>query len=231
MPTMPSANTMTNSTTINRLAAALVALLLPLILLLGSARLVMTETFLRWEYQRAGFPPDRYGWEAETRLTYAPYGIRYLLQNKDISYLGDLEIAGEAAFTPRELAHMEDVQVFTRAAFLLLRVALGTVLVCGLGLGVRPATRTLLLRGVVRGGVNTLVTAGLLMAVALVSWDFFFDSFHMLFFAEGSWQFYHSDTLIRLYPPQFWFDAALVVGALTLGGALLCVVLPRRWLG
>jgi uncharacterized membrane protein len=51
-----------------------------------------------------------------------------------------------------------------------------------------------------------------------------------MFFEAGTWQFYNSDTLIRLYPQQFWFDASLVIAAMTIGGALLCIAVPRWWL-
>jgi integral membrane protein (TIGR01906 family) len=60
---------------------------------------------------------------------------------------------------------------------------------------------------------------------AVVAWDTFFTAFHQLFFAGGTWVFAYSDTLIRLFPEQFWFDAALTVGGLTLLGALALLLL------
>jgi len=81
----------------NRLLGGLVVGLVPVILVLGSARLLTTEWWLRFEYTRPGFPEDRYGWDPDIRLTYGPYGIRYLVSNKDRSYLAELEIEGEPA--------------------------------------------------------------------------------------------------------------------------------------
>ncbi len=205
-----------------------ITLVAPLMILNLSTRLVMSEPFLRWEYQRPGFPADRYGWDTDVRLTYGPYGIRYLLRDEDISYLGDLQIEGAPAFRQKELDHMEDVHAVTRGIFTLFNAATALFLLAVLGLGARAPTRPDLWRALRRGGVFSLANIGGLLLVALVAWDFFFDSFHALFFEDGTWQFYRNDTLIRLYPPQFWFDAALAVGALTLGGALALILLPPR---
>lgn len=208
----------------------IVPVAVPLFLLLMSVRVVMTEPYLRLEYQRAGFPADRYGWDTDVRLTYGPYGVRYLLNDADISYLGDLVIEGEPAFTSRELDHMEDVKVVTRAAMQILAVA---ALLLGLAVvyaAWQPDARRTLLLAISRGGWNMLGVGGGLLLLALISWDFFFDGFHALFFEDGTWQFYRSDTLIRLYPPQFWFDSAIVVGILTIAGAAACAIVPRWWL-
>ena len=47
-------------------------------------------------------------------------------------------------------------------------------------------------------------------------------------FAEGSWQFYMNDTLIRLFPLPFWRDAYILVGLLSLIGAGLILRLTRN---
>jgi integral membrane protein (TIGR01906 family) len=208
--------------------AGIVALLVPILLVLVSVRLVMTETYLRLEYQRPGFPEDLYGWDTETRLDYGPYGIRYLVQNQDISYLGDLEIDDDPAFDEDELEHMEDVQVVTRWALRVLNISLLLFVLLSTGLLWRKETRPVWLRGISWGGFLTLGISAILVVLVVVAWDFFFDTFHALFFEAGTWQFSLSDTLIRLYPQQFWFDSSLLVGVITIGGALLCAFVPRR---
>lgn len=40
--------------------------------------------------------------------------------------------------------------------------------------------------------------------------------FHELLFEPDTWYFPTSDTLIRLYPEQFWFDSALTIGGITI---------------
>jgi integral membrane protein (TIGR01906 family) len=93
----------------------------------------------------------------------------------------------------------------------------------------QPSTRPALLRGIKNGGILTIALILILAVVVFINWDFFFDTFHEIFFDEGTWQFSRSDTLIRLYPEQFWFDVSLIIGIITIGGAMLCIMLPRWW--
>lgn len=74
------------------------------------------------------------------------------------------------------------------------------------------------------GALLTLGIVAAIIVVALVNWDFFFTGFHKLFFEGGTWYFLYSDTLIRLFPEQFWFDAALTIGAVTVAGAVTTLV-------
>ncbi len=220
---MTSANNSAPNTPLARLLVIVVAVALPALLVLTGVRLVMTETFLRFEYNRPGFPADRYGFTTEDRLEYGPYGVRYLRQNRDISYLANLQIDGEPLFREKELRHMEDVQAVTRAAVFVQRVLLVVFLAVFLGFGRSPHTAAAVRQGLVVGGIITLASIATLLILIAASWDLFFDSFHGVFFAGDSWQFRTSDTLIRLYPEQFWFDAALTIGALTAAGALIAI--------
>jgi integral membrane protein (TIGR01906 family) len=214
---------------IQRVLQACIVLSLPVMLVLLSVRLVMTEQFLQIEYNRPGFPEDSYGFTTEDRLEYGPYGVLYLTNNEPISYLADLEINGATAFNARELKHMEDVQVVTHAAFQVLLMAGAVTVFCSVLLARRPSSRVNLFQAWRWGGQLTiaLMIAGLLAAV--VAWEYFFDTFHEIFFADGTWQFYRGDTLIRLYPEQFWFDAAISIGVLTILGAMLLMAAPWFW--
>lgn len=213
---------------LRRTLQAVVVICLPFVLVLGSVRLAMTEAFLRWEYQRPGFPADDYGFSTDDRLRYGPYGIRYLVDNRAIDYLADLEIDGQPAFNARELRHMEDVQAVTNSAIQALMLTGGLFFFALIFLIRKPDTRPLGWQGLRYGAGLALLLIGGLVVVVFANWDFFFDNFHAAFFAEGTWQFYRSDTLIRLYPEQFWFDAALFIGGLTMLGAGLCLAAP--WL-
>ncbi len=203
--------------------------ILPIVLVLTGVRLVMTERFIRFEYQRPGFPADRYGFTLDDRLHYAPYTVRYLLQNKDIGYLADLTFDnGSPLFEESELRHMEDVQTVARAALrvhtILSLILVGIVVVLGRRRNTRPALRA----GLFQGGLLTIllmITAGV---VVLASWDMAFEDFHRIFFQGDSWLFSTSDSLIRLFPQQFWFDAALAIGVFTLGSSV--VILLGTWI-
>jgi len=48
-----------------------------------------------------------------------------------------------------------------------------------------------------------------------------------VFFEGDTWLFLPTDTLIRLYPEKFWFDAAVGIGGLTLLEAIALILLTR----
>lgn len=209
-----------------RFLQAIIVLTLPVVLVMSGVRLVMSEAFLKLEYNRPGFPEDIWGFSTEDREKYGAYGVRYLIENRDISYLGDLEIEGKPAFNRRELDHMEDVQAVTRVAFQVWMLSGALCAAATIMLARQPSTRRPLRRALQFGGVSVVIVTLFLALVVLVAWNFFFDTFHGLFFDEGTWQFQRSDTLIRLYPQTLWFDASLTVGFIVLGGAFLCIFLP-----
>jgi uncharacterized membrane protein len=51
-----------------------------------------------------------------------------------------------------------------------------------------------------------------------------------VFFSGDTWLFNFSDTLIRLYPPQFWFDAATIIGVTSIVEAIVLGV-AAWWCG
>ena len=220
---------------INWLLRLYITLMIPFLLVVGSARLVMNPNFLAFEYNRPNFPADTYGFSVYDRYNYGPYGVLYIVNNEPIEYLSELELPGELCFPPDEerpcsafnsleLSHMEDVQVVAQGLFTaalwggLLTLVIGFILVRGAGL---YSLRLALMQG-------SLLTIGLIITIALLAvtaWDAFFSGFHSLFFQDGTWQFYYSDTLIRLYPEQFWFDASITAGVLTTLGAVVILAI------
>lgn len=209
------------------LMSTFVMISLPLLLVMINVRLVMSKAFLELEYTRPGFPIDVYGLTTEERLRYAPYAVEYLLNGEDISYLGDLRFSdGTPLFNTRELRHMYDVKVLTQIAYGV-AIAVG---ILSLAFSYVLWRRQLLRVALLRGAILTLAIIFSIVLVAMLNWDFFFTGFHTLFFEGDTWYFAYSDTLIRLFPEQFWFDAALVIGVLTAFEALLVtlVTLYRR---
>ena len=85
-------------------------------ILVADLRIVTGHWFVRWEYGKAGFPPDPLGLSTAQRTHLAEVCVDYLATGADISLLADLRLPdGEAAFNDRELRHMVDVQfVFGR---------------------------------------------------------------------------------------------------------------------
>lgn len=199
----------------------LVTFLTPIFLLGLGLRILLTPLFYNVEYRLPWFPPDPYGFTQEDRLRWAPYAVDYLLNNEDISYLGDLTFGnGEPLYNERELGHMLDVKFVTQGALRVWYAAV--VLLAGLGLWAWYGKWwQAYLQGLRRGGwlmIGLVVTIGLFGALAF--WQFF-TLFHSLFFEGDSWLFLYSDTLIRLFPLQFWQDAFLWAGVISVGSALL----------
>lgn len=199
------------------LAQGFVSLAIPLLLVLFNSRLVMTPAFLYIEYTRPDFPADYYGLSTEERLEYAPYALNYLLNAADIRYLGDLTFSDDSPlFNARELHHMRDVKTLTQIVFGVALVL--AMLLVGVAYGLRSTGK--LRFALQRGALLTLGLIAAIVIAAVINWDFFFAGFHRLFFESGTWYFAYSDTLIRLFPEQFWFDASLVIGGLTVFEAL-----------
>lgn len=209
-----------------RISQAYLVVAFPVLLVLLAVRLVMTPLFLQFEYNRADFPSDPYGFTREDRFTYAPYALDYLLNGAGIEYLGDLEFDnGTALYNADELRHMRDVKTVTQVAFG--GAVLGGLIAVAAVVFLLRHNRERLRRALFFGSLLTLAMVAAIIIVAVVNWEFFFVTFHQLFFQSGTWYFPTSDTLIRLFPEQFWFDAALVIGGVTVLTAL--VMLGITW--
>ena len=210
-----------------RIAKTYLIVIFPIVLVLLAARLVMAPLFLQFEYNRADFPADSFGFTREDRLIYAPYALNYLLNGADVEYLGDLKFSdGSLLYEADELRHMRDVKALTQIAF-------GLALVTGL-LGLVVAvflarrSRESLRRALFYGSLFTLALVVAIVIVTLVDWEGFFVGFHEMFFQNGTWYFPTSDTLIRLFPEQFWFDAALTIGGITVITSLVTFIITWR---
>jgi integral membrane protein (TIGR01906 family) len=200
----------------------LLVLTMPLVLLAANLRLVTGHWFVRWEYRRAGFPPDPFGLSTAERIRLAEVCQDYLASNADISLLADLELDdGQPAFNQRELRHMADVQAVYQGLTIAGIIA---ALIWAGAIAAALATGRLdrLIADALFSG--SLFALGLLAAVGafmVISWGQFFTTFHRLFFEGSTWLFPPSDTLIRLFPIRFWIDiAAAIVGLLVIEAVL-----------
>ena len=209
----------------------LLVLAVPACLVAADLALLTGHWFVRWEYGKASFPPDDYGLSTAERTRLAEVCVDYLASNADISLLGDLRLPdGNPAFNERELRHMVDVQavygrIVTAGPVAGLVLAWGVVTLAAAA-GTRRRAPAALLSG-------SLFTLGLLVAVGLymvTSWDQFFTTFHRVFFEGDSWTFPYSDTLIRLFPMQFWVDVAIVIVGVLIVGALVVGAIGSLWL-
>ncbi len=205
----------------------LVTILVPIALIGVGLRALLTPLFLQIEYNMPYFPPDEYGFTREDRLKWAPYALDYLVNNADISYLGDLKFDdGTPLYNERELSHMDDVKRVTQGALRVWYVALAVLVLLGVWAWFGQWWQAYRL-GLMRGGwlmVGLAVAIGLIVVIGIslnpnVFWNFFVG-FHRLFFEGDTWMFLFSDTLIRLFPLRFWQDAFLMAAVIALGGGV-----------
>lgn len=211
---------------LGRTAQVIVAAAFPLLALIAAIRLIATPAFLALSYARPGFPSDAFGFSDAERLTYGSYGVDYLNNFAGRDYLAGLKLpTGSSMFTDAEVQHMVDVKNLIGVAYVLGAV-LAVIMIIGLWyLAKRYAGGVR--RALFSGAILTLVLIAALAVLAILGWDMFFTQFHALFFSEGTWTFKVSDTLIRLYPEQFWMDSAIGIALLVI--ATVLVVLISCW--
>jgi integral membrane protein (TIGR01906 family) len=226
---------MKNSETISKLSPRfrtalswITTLLVPVVLVLTTVRLLMTPAYVIIEYNTPAFPEDPYGFTKEDRLLWSKIAIEYLLNDEGISFLAELRFP-EGQFIPaescrfmddctflyndRELGHMQDVKNVVGTALSVWYGSLIALVVLAiwawLGNWVLDYRR-----GLARGGWLTAILIGSLLLFVLIAFGVLFVAFHNVFFDPGTWRFYFSDTLIRLFPQRFWRDTFIAVGLL-----------------
>ena len=130
----------------------------------------------------------------------------------------------QALFNQREVQHMRDVKRLIWGVYAV-GAAAGLYLAALTGLGLRRHGRGFLSRLAALGLRGGLLTVGLVLAVGLFSllgFTTLFRWFHLISFANDLWQLDPAtDYLVVLFPLGFWFDATLLVVALTTAGALV----------
>lgn len=213
------------------LATILVAMLVPPLLVTSALRIVANDWIVSFEYGRGGVPADRYGLSTDERSELARLGLESISPGgRGIALLAEARLpGGEPAFNARELAHMQDVRDAFGIAMLAHAMLLALVAAATLALAYRPATRSAVPRGLRAGAVATLAIAVALGLFMLAAWDSFFVRFHGAFFEADTWRFPSTDTLIRLYPDEFWIGVAAWIAALTVVLALLVWGLASWW--
>lgn len=115
----------------------------------------------------------------------------------------------------REIAHLRDVRILVAGWRLIFAVSgiilagLFAWLLAGKGWHEKLGLSFRQLR---RGSLISVIL--ILLASSFASkFGWLFDSFHRLFFAEGTWIFRSTDMLILLFPKEFFLDAFLRIMA------------------
>ncbi len=226
--------------TINPIIHWLVVLAIPFMLTLGTVRLLISwdsPSYPEFEYGRIA--PDPFGFTMEERQQFAEATLDYMQRPEAapdaIHLLEDLRLPGtdQSLYNEREIGHMLDVKLvadsFKTILWILILVVFGGLIL----LFAWPESRGLGAKTIKQGGLLTVIIVVAVMVFMGVAWGIAFTLFHNLFFSSGTWTFLYSDSLIRLFPEQFWFDFGMLwTGMILLGGIILALtgyILGKAW--
>ena len=201
----------------------------PIVLVVMPVRLLMHPRYVQLEYDKTGFPPDPLDFSLEERTRLAIIGVESIVGPRGVVVLQEARLPdGSPAFNQREVSHMQDVRVVTANIYVAQVIALVAGALATIAL-VRAGPRISAPIAWLTGATATVVLLVALIGLVLIGFDTFFTAFHRVFFTGETWLFDFSDTLIRLYPPQFWFDAATIIGVTTIIEAIVLGALAWRW--
>lgn len=208
----------------SRLAQIGIGIALPFFLIIAAIRILTSPQYVTFEYNKAAFPPDAYGFSLEERRNIAISSLKFVREPLPIEFLADQTYAGQPLYNDRELGHMVDVQNVFQGAWRGWAVATLILAASAISLWVKPSDRIRLLRAIEIGGSITVLAIITIGVLAVVGWNSWFTAFHQLFFAAGSWLFSPADTLIRLFPIKFWFDSVISISIITLVGGIIATL-------
>jgi integral membrane protein (TIGR01906 family) len=211
-----------------KLLLYIIVIIIPLVIVLTAIRVALTPLFISVEYRLPGFPPDEFGFTIEDRLIWSDYSIDYLLGRMSHQDLTATQLSdGTPLFNQRELAHMLDVRILTYQVLLIWRVLLLLLLTLTI-VAIRSNMTRALVDSVKRGALLTILIIFAVMLYLAINFNQLFTQFHQLFFEGGTWLFYLSDNLIRLFPLRFWRDIFLFIGGLSTLISFLIILIPFR---
>lgn len=207
----------------------LVILAMPFFLGMGTIRAIIAWDYPAFEYQRIA--PDIYGFTPEQRLELAQGTLVYLQRPEPaaevIYMLEDLRLPGTDSplYNEAEIGHMIDVKNMADGMKRVAYVS-GAIVMAGLAFLLVPGrTRHYGWRTFMFAGLGTVIVLAVIALSILIAWPIFFVQFHELLFPPGTWTFAYTDSLIRLFPEQFWFDIGVIITVTTLALGILVALI------
>lgn len=224
---------------LHKILHLIVVILIPFMLTLLTVRFLISwdsPSYPEFEYSR--IDSDRFGFSDEERLGLATATLEYLRDDRPaeeaIFLLEELRLPGseDPLYNEREIGHMIDVKKLVDVLNVLMWViSVFVILVLGF-LFATQKSRIKAYKAIFRGGLLTVGILLVMLILIIVAWSLVFTQFHELLFPPDSWTFYYSDSLIRLFPEQFWFDFGLIwTGSIFVEGVILLLagaLLTRR---
>ncbi|MBM4429021.1 MAG: TIGR01906 family membrane protein [Chloroflexi bacterium] len=200
---------------LDAIARAVLLICTPPVLLLANLYLLATPAFVRYEYNKPGFPPaDLY--DSRERLLLAEATVHYMRSSKGTDYLMQLQSRGLPVYNSREIIHLADAKRVMNAALGVHSICLILCLLALVYAHGHPKRWYHAWRAISWAGLFLFVLLASIGLLAYVNFNLFFTTFHRLLFTGDSWLFPFSDTLIQLFPLPFWMDATWLICLLTL---------------
>jgi integral membrane protein (TIGR01906 family) len=216
-----------------RIATSIVvaALVFPL-LVTTSLRIVLNDWIVHFEYGLGRVPDDAHGLSGDARTTLALTGLDAIRPGTaGVALLERARLPdGDSAFTEREIVHMQDVRDLVGAMLSFQLWATIALVVAAVALAVPSGTRSIVPRGLRWGVLASIGVAAVIGLFMLVAWEAFFTRFHEMFLEGDTWRFPVPDTLIRLYPDEYWMGRPAWIAMLTVVLAGHVWLLAGVWL-
>ncbi len=199
--------------------AAIFAIVLPLFLILFNTSYITNSEWL-YDYgwwrndiaNRTGLPVDQLNRGADQIKEY--FGNDTELLDLLVDYNGkDVSLYKE-----REVLHMVDVKALMQSVFSITRWSgLTLLLLLAVGLIVlKQEVFPMLLRSLKWSAIGTGAFLVIFGGTAAIDFDWLFTQFHFLSFANDLWLLDpRNDYLIIMFPMQFFFEATMFIGLLT----------------
>src|SRR3990172_3088679 len=152
----------------------LIILLIPIFMISSAARLLATDSYLAFEYGKASFPPDPFGYTQQQRFILASTNIHYVRAHLPGDELSKQFLNGLPVYNPREVSHMVDVQAVFQSVLRVWQVVFILLILLSFLLW-KKGERKALASAIQSGG---LLTSGIILTIALLAlfaWQFWFD--------------------------------------------------------
>jgi integral membrane protein (TIGR01906 family) len=208
-----------NGHTIPLIGAALFAIVLPLFLILFNVSYITNSEWL-YDYgwwrndieNRTGLPAEELNSGADQIKEYFGNDAEFL--DLQVNFAGNVV----SLYKEREVLHMVDVKALMQSVFAITRWS-GVALLLMLGIGgfvLKREAPALLLISLKWSAIGTGAFLLVFGAASAINFGWVFTQFHFLSFANDLWLLDpYNDFLIIMFPQQFFFEATLFIGLLT----------------
>ncbi len=205
-------------------------LIMPWVLGFGVVTAVIAWDYPAFEYPR--IESDRYGWTDEQRYELGKATLDYIQSplpvDEAIVQLEELRLPEDPEkplYNEREIKHMVDVKVLFDQIQRLFWFLLVVTILCLIYFFAQPDLRIAGADGIFKGGIATVILLTGIGAFIGIGWSLFFVYFHELLFPPGTWTFYYTDSLIRLFPEKFWFDIGVIISVTALIDGIIVAII------